>query len=225
MARRILPVTYSTFRKHLLVGDILLSRACSMEGRIITDITRSEYSHSAMVGTAGYHPNRVWMLGETREHRHARLIALSTEIACWPGYYDVFRLRGKWAPSVAWAFACRAAGSRYSWRHNSRVLLRRWLGEWVPPVMNSDSPEWPRNCSSLIHAAMRAGGRLPLKEYDCDVVPGDLCDPQHCDYVATLFWSAKEVFDYLKNRRVKEYRRERRRRPDNAIPTPVPQGS
>jgi hypothetical protein len=190
----IFPVEYHSVRMSLKTGDILLSRASGIAGRAINDVTDSEYSHATMIGYAGIQPHSVLMLGETREHKDARLISLSAEVKAWPGYYDVYRIRRKaWYPDLAWAFMCRAAGSRYSWRHILRVFLRRKLGERIPPLPNSESPQCPRDCSALVHAAIQHGGGPKFREFDCDVVPGDLANPKFCTYKWTLFWSHDQI--------------------------------
>lgn len=156
---------------------------------MISGLSGSIYSHATMIGYAGLASAHVLMLGETREHRDARLIALSNEIRHWPGYYDVYRVKNfAWNPDKAWAFVCRAAGATYSWRHMTRGGLRRLFGNVIPPIPDSDDPEWPRDCSALVHAALRAGNGPGLGVFDCDVAPGDLSHPDYFDYLATLAW-------------------------------------
>lgn len=194
----ILPVVYADYRRHLRTGDLLLSRACSMEGQVIANLSGSPYSHATMIGWAGRIPHRVLMMGETREHFSARAIALSREIRRWPGFYDVFRLRPEvdWNPDKAWAFVCRAAGTDYSWRHITRGGLRRLFCSLIPPIPNSDDPEWPRACSSLVHAALRSARGPQLREHDCDVSPGDLADPRFFEYQATLVFTEEQLLAF-----------------------------
>jgi len=146
-----------------------------------------------MIGYAGVGRNSVMMLGETIEHKDARLIAMSSEIHRWPGYYDLYRPTFSWRPTLAWAFICRAAGSPYSFRHISRGAVRRFIASAIPPIPNSDLPQWPRSCSALVHAAMRCAGGPILREYDCDVSPADLSDARFFRYIATLYWSQHQI--------------------------------
>ena len=195
-------IAYEAIRPKLRTGNLLLARACDLGGRLISHVTSSEYVHASMIGFAGRRPHDVLMLGETRQHKDGRLIALSSEIRAWPGYYDVYRLNAGWKPSVAWAFICRAAGSRYSLRHNLRVWLRIRLGaSLIAPILNSDSPEWPRNCSALVHAAIRAAGGPSIRDFDADVVPGDLADPALSSYVATIYWSKDQINQHKEKER------------------------
>ena len=180
---RLRPVAYSFAREQIQTGDILLCRGTSIEGMLISRVTHAPYTHAAMAGYSG----RCLMSAETVQHHDARLISLSSEVKKWPGYYDVFRVRTRdYRPDLAWSFMCHAAGACYSWRHISRTWLRRRLGEWCPAIPNSDDPEVPRDCSALVHAALRYAGGPRLKEFDCDVVPGDLADPRYFEYQFTL---------------------------------------
>jgi hypothetical protein len=138
---------------------------------------------------------RTLMIGETRQHADGRLIDCRGEIARWPGYYDVYRVRApRFDADAAWTFMCHAAGSRYGWGHIARIWARRrlsWLG--VRPAENSDAPTVDRFCSELVHAALRAGRGPQVKEHDCDVAPGDLCDARHFRYLFTLFATEEQV--------------------------------
>jgi hypothetical protein len=184
-APRVRAASYDAVRSSIRNGDIALSRGCTLEGSLITEVTGSAYTHATMLGWAC---PRTLMIGETRQHADGRLIDCRSEIARWPGYYDVYRVRRQsFDADAAWTFMCHAAGSRYGWRHLARIWVRRrlpWLG--VPPAENSDAADAARFCSELVHAALRAGRGPRIKEYDCDVAPGDLCDPQHFRYLFTL---------------------------------------
>jgi len=198
------PISYPEYRKQAVTGDILLCRPASLEGRWITEVTHESYSHAAAAGWAGAD---ALMLAETRQGTGARLISLSGEVDQWSGYYDVFRpIRAvRPDPAVAvfranpfdsdafWSFMCHAAGTKYGWRFISRVWARRRLGHWVPPIQNSDDPRFPRDCSGLVHAAMRVAGGPQLRKYDCDVVPGDLAESEGLEYRWTLYASQEEV--------------------------------
>ena len=187
------PVLYNDVRKKIRTGMIGLARATSLEGRIIQRETASPYSHATLFGWCG----NVLMIGETREHNDARLISASQEIRINPpGCYDVFKLRSprNYKPEEAWAFMCRAAGARYGWNHILRVFARRTrLGIPLSPIPNSDDPVFPRDCSALVHAALRNSGGPQFKTFDCDVVPGDLAHPAFTQYVGTLFYSAEQI--------------------------------
>jgi hypothetical protein len=192
--RQLRLLSYAAARngRWLRTGDSGLCRASSLEGRLISQITRSEYTHATMIGWAA---SDALMMAETREHFDARLISLSGEVRRWPGYYDIYRPAAsrRFNPGRAWSFMCHAAGSRYGWNHIVRVWARRRISRLVPPIGNSDDPQWPRDCSALVHAALRAGGGPSLKTWDCDVVPGDLADSRYLHYVCTLFWSDEEI--------------------------------
>ena len=206
MTARLRPTTYAKYRPSACTGDILLCRAGSIEGRFISGVTHSQYTHAASIGWSA--PDAL-MMAETRQHNDARLISLSGEIQKWSGYYDVYRDRravpqmydpdavgmraSLFDPESAWSFLCHAAGSRYSYNHSLRTWARHRLGTWIPPIPNSDDPVWPRDCSALVHAALRAGNGPQLKRYDCDVVPGDLADPKRFSYYVTLYWSEEEA--------------------------------
>ena len=153
-APRIRGVSYDAVRGSIRNGDIALSRGCTLEGSLITEVTGSAYTHASMLGWA--YP-RTLMIGETRQHADGRLIDCRSEIARWPGYYDVYRVRPqRFDADAAWTFMCHAAGSRYGWTHIARIWARRrwsWLG--VRPAENSDAPDVDRFCSELVHAALR----------------------------------------------------------------------
>ena len=188
------PVVYSDYRKRLLTGDILLAHGRSAEGKAISAVTRDVHTHATMIGYAGDDPYRVLMLGETREGNGARLIALSSEVKKWPGCYDVYRVRSPfYRPAEAWAFICRAGGATYSWPTIIRVGLRRKVCRFIPAIPNSDDPQYPRDCSGLVHAALRMSGVPPFCEYDADCVPGTLDSPLLTDYVCTLYWTQAQI--------------------------------
>ena len=187
------PVVYADARKSFLrTGDIALCRAGSLEGQLISFYSGSQYSHATMLGWAAAD---ALMIAETRHHKDARLISLSGEIGQWPGYYDVYRVRrASFKADTAWSFMCHAAGAKYDFRHVTRAWLRRRLGpDYIAPIPNSDKPQWPRDCSALVHAAMRSGKGPKLKAFDCDVIPGDFADRRYFDYVCTLFSSIEQI--------------------------------
>jgi hypothetical protein len=187
-----LAMTYAKYRATTAhTGDILLGKPSSLEGRLICHGTRSRYSHAALVGwnrpSGRRNGHGVLMIAETRQHRNARLIAMSGEIREFPGFYDVYRIKTPWDHDSAWDFMCRAAGAQYGYRHLTRAWLRKHLGYWIPAIRNSDDPQWPRDCSALVHAAYRIVGGLRIKPLDCDVYPGDWADPAITRYVCTLY--------------------------------------
>lgn len=199
IAYHVRPVVYQHARRQILrTGDIALSRPSSLEGLLISRETHASYTHAAMIGWAAAD---VLMLAETRQHANSRLISLSGEVALWPGYYDVYRVReGEWPrfdPDVAWSFMCHAAGSRYGWGHIARVWSRRHSFGLIPAIPNSDDPQWSRDCSALVHAALRASHGPQVKAFDCDVTPGDLSDPMYFDYICTLFADDKQIERHL----------------------------
>jgi hypothetical protein len=196
------PVSYAAIRPEIRNGDIALARPSSIEGLLITEVTKAGYSHATMVGWlgAGRGARNVLLIGETRQRIGARLISFSAEIARWPGYYDLFRVRRDACPRFcnrrAWRFMARAGGAQYSWSDILRIWLRRRLGRRMPVSPNSDDPMQPRFCSALVHAALRAGGGPQVAAYDADVAPGDLGQADVFDYVATLFWSEEQASQF-----------------------------
>jgi hypothetical protein len=188
------PVVYDAVRHLVRNGDVALCRGSTPEGAMISEITGSQYTHATMLGWA---KPKTLMIGETRQHRDGRLIDARSEIAHWPGYYDVFRVRSQsFRGDAAWTFMCHAAGSRYNWRHIFLYWARRWFGrpsQRLCPLPNSDDPSAMRFCSELVHAALRAGGGPQVAEYDCDVAPGDLADPKKFRYLFTVFATLEQV--------------------------------
>ncbi len=180
---------YSEARKYLKTGMLALCRSRSIEGDLIAEVTDSPYTHVGMLGKAG----TAFMLGETLEHKDARLVCLREQVRSWPNCWDIYQIRPdkypRYCPEAAWGFICHASGARYGWRYCTRVWLRKRLGEWIPPLPNSNDPQTPRNCSGLVHAASRICGGPKLKQYDSDVVPGDWSDPRYTEYVMTLTWN------------------------------------
>lgn len=183
---------------HRQAGIIALSRPDSIEGRLITQVTHARYSHATMLG---WPAQDVWGFAETRQHVGARVMPFSDEVRAWPGYYDLFEVRdtetggfySAYDGELAWAFMVRAAGAQYSYRHLSRVWLRRRISRIIPALPNSDEPLYPRNCSALVHAAIRNAGGPTVKSYDSDVVPQDLADPRYFRYLLTIVWSEEEA--------------------------------
>ena len=189
----------------------LLERPRSVESWEIVRLTRKRYSHANMFGWKFGHAGALprLMIGETVGHLNAHLIDAAGEVEAFAGCYDVFRVRPDcWyggdpitSAEKAWDFMCHAAGSGYSWTYIWRCWVRcrlpKWL-QWVcPPIRNSDRAESPRDCSGLVHAALRFAGGPQLSPHDCDVVPGDLADPRYLDYVATLFANEQQVKNFL----------------------------
>jgi len=188
------PIPYDSIRGLIRNGDIALSRGCTLEGSLITEVTGSPYTHATMLGWATPH---TLMIGETRQHCDGRLIDCRSEIVKWPGFYDVYRPRSKkYSGDAAWTFICHSAGSKYGYDHLLRVWLRRRFRTWIDPVSNSDDPAMDRFCSELVHAALRAGGGPQIKDFDCDVAPGDLAAPKHFRYLFTVFATEDQVQSY-----------------------------
>ncbi|MGA2032322.1 MAG: hypothetical protein ABSG68_08715 [Thermoguttaceae bacterium] len=198
------PVRYADIRDDVAQFTIALARPCGVEGRLICDATSAQYSHATALGWlfGGMESGEeVLLCGETREHIGARLIPFGDEIQRYPGGYDLFRVRRQFSRARAWAFMARAANHPYGWNHIVRVGLRRLADRWrmpclkrfVAPIGNSDDPGWPRDCSALVHAALRQGGGPQLRAADSDVVPGDLADPRQFDYWCTPYWSDDQV--------------------------------
>jgi hypothetical protein len=212
--KKIIPVVYDDVRRGIRNGDIALCRPSSLTGEVITRATDTKYSHATMLGWASPH---TLMVGETREHHDARLIDARSEFCRWPGAYDVFSVRttpldfcrpahlnwyhyADYDGDAAWTFVCHSAGSKYGWNHISRVGLRRILGQtWIAPVPNNNAPQWPRDCSGLVHAAMRLYRGPILRPFDCDVVPGDFADPRSFDYRFTVFATHDQVAEFERN--------------------------
>ena len=191
-SRQIKPVSYAAVRDRIRNGDIALCRGGSVQGMLISEVTGSQYTHATMLGWAK--PNTL-MIGETRQRADGRLIDCRSEIARWPGYYDVYRVCLRpFDGNAAWTFVCHAAGSKYGWAHIARIWARRRLGErLVPAIPNSDDPASERFCSELVHAALRTAGGPQCKEFDCDVAPGDLACSPHLRYLFTLFACEAQV--------------------------------
>jgi hypothetical protein len=199
MVSGIVPRLYDEARHEVHFGDVGLCRPSSLEGTLICEGTHRKYSHATLFGWS----DRTLLIGETREHKDARLIDARGEIFRAPaGCYDVFRPDLKYhrySGHRAWEFACHAAGSRYGCNHILRVGLRRVLGMgWVDPIPNSDDPQWPRDCSGLVHAALRLSGGPVFSAHDCDVVPGDLADPHRMRYLCTLFATQEQIDQFSK---------------------------
>jgi hypothetical protein len=183
---------YAEARTEIRSGDLGLARPDSLFGALITHDTHAIYSHATLFGWS----QRTLMIGETREHRDARLIDARAEIRrSPPGCYDVFRpRRPRYDGRASWRFVCQAAGARYGWPTIARVFCRRVCGwTWIPPIANSDAPQSPRDCSALAHAALREGGGPQLRAFDCDVVPGDLADPAAMQYLFTLVATEEQL--------------------------------
>jgi hypothetical protein len=179
-----LSIAYRDIRPRIHNGMIALCRPTSFRGRAICLGTGATYSHATMLGWA---EGGTLMVGETIQHRDARLVDAASEFANYPGCYDVFHVNAVDYDGVAaWRFICHAGGTKYGWRHLSRVFARRVLGLDLRPIANSDDPRYPRDCSALVHAALRLSGGRRLREFDCDCVPGDLSDPAFFDYLGTV---------------------------------------
>jgi hypothetical protein len=194
----LVPVLYDDIRGTIQNGDIGLCRPTGIEGQLILDATHATYSHAALFGWAG----NCLMIGETREHRDARLIDARSEIKRWPGTYDVWRVKGRrrvvhrvkgYDGDAAWSFACRAAGTKYGYKHIWKIFCRRTLGLDVFAPQNSDDPQTPRFCSELVQAALRNSGGAIFKDLDIDVAPGDLANPDLLDYVCTLYYEKSQI--------------------------------
>ena len=185
------PLIYFDARRTILrTGDIALCRATSLEGRLIAEETDSIYTHATMLGWAA---SDALMIAETGNHG-ARLILLSAEIKRYPGCYDVYRVvSDRYDLDQAWSFMCHASGSEYSYRFLWRAWLRRHWHRF-PPIPNSDDPQWPRDCSALVHAALRFGNGPQVGLFDCDVSPADLLTMfPHPRYVGTLYPSPEKA--------------------------------
>jgi hypothetical protein len=204
------PVAWPEAVRLVKTGDIGLCRPSTLEGRAIVRVTRMCYCHAMMLGWKFGHAGALprLMIGETVGHRDARLIDAHAEVVRYPGIYDVYRVRPEWweagavaSCELAWDFMCQAAGSGYSWtyiwREWVRFRLPKWL-QWIcPPIANSQWPESPRDCSGLVHAALRFAGGPQVNPFDCEVVPGDLADRRFFEYVCTLFENQQQVENFL----------------------------
>ena len=201
--RQINPLVYPVARKSILQranGWIVLCRAATVEGELICEETNSTYSHAGIIGWC--EPNSL-MLVESIQHADqvgpsgVRIVPLSTTVAEWPGYFDLFEpVWPGYDPNRAWSFALHASGTRYGWAFIHRVFWRRHLGTIVPPLPNSDDPRVRRDCSGFVHAAMRAGHGPQERAFDCDVLPGDFAGkPLRYKYHGTLFANEHAVGD------------------------------
>lgn len=176
-------------------GIIALCRPSSLLGKAITHVTHAAYSHATLLG---WPARDVFGLAE-QDEGGARVIPFSEEVRHWPGFYDLFDVKGftegfpDYDGDAAWSFMVRASGAPYGYRHLTRVWLRRRIGSIIPAIRNSDDPQWPRDCSALVHAALRLSGGPILKSYDSDVVPGDLSNPAYFSYIHTVFYSEDEA--------------------------------
>jgi hypothetical protein len=207
MVTAIKPMDWQAAWSTIRTGDILLCRKTpTLMGRAIERVTGSQYVHAAMAGWTFGHASHypVLMQGETVGHNETRLIDLWAEVSRWPGLYDVYRVhpelwgfgRSVSGPEGAWTFMRMAAGSGYSWRYCWWVWLHRRIPRWlhwlIPSLPNSDDPTKARDCSGLVHAALRSGGGPQIKPHDWAVVPGDLSLPKYTAYIGTLFASSDQ---------------------------------
>ena len=170
-------------------GDILVCRGDGVMAEAIEHVTKSDRIHVAMAGLmlSEWYIGRTF-LAETIQQYATRIIDLAGEIHRFPGWYDVYRVRGMWRSDAAWQFMCDASGGGYGWRYIVRTWLRRRLGRrLVPPIPNSSNPQANRHCAALVHAALRAGGGPQVEAFDCDVVPGHYTDDRWFKYVGTLW--------------------------------------
>ena len=182
-------LSLSTDSARILTGDILVCRGDGVMAGAIERVTSSDRIHAAMAG---------WMyselcvgrpfLAETIQQYATRIISLAGEVRRFPGWYDVYRVKGQWDPDAAWQFMCDASGGGYGWRFIARTWLRRRIGRrLIGPIPNSDDPQANRHCAALVHAALRAGGGPQVEQCDCDVVPGHYTDERWFEYIGTLF--------------------------------------
>jgi hypothetical protein len=184
-------VAYPVFRSLLRTGDLALSRADGgPSNRLIVLGTGSPYVHATMLGWCG----GVLMLAEARQWRESRLVTLSSQVKCWPGLYDVYRVRRPFRPCAAWNAMLRATGAPYGWGQLLRVALRKVFGRLPPAEGNEEAADFPRDCSALVNFACRAGGHVPRPDLpDEEVEPGHFAAASFARYICTLYWSQEQV--------------------------------
>ncbi|MGD0896987.1 MAG: hypothetical protein ABR915_04065 [Thermoguttaceae bacterium] len=187
------PLVYAECRRHLRTGDIALSRSDGRwSNRVIAWGTGSPYVHATMIGFSG----DVLMLAEARQWRESHLVTLSSQVKRWPGLYDVYRVRRPFRAHAAWDAIVRATGTPYGWAQLLAAALGQLLGRGTVPffLCNQAAADYPRDCSSLVNFACRAGGRTPRPELpDAEVEPGHFADPDFARYLGTLVWTEEQA--------------------------------
>ncbi len=178
-------IPYDEFRKEARTGLIGLHSGNCTISRLIQNVTDSDYSHALMIGWGA--PN-VLAVAEA-EQPVSRIVSARSHFREAEGRTDIYRLKAKCDLFEAWSFMFRFSGQDYpeDWIVNNWVRIR--LGQIIPPIPNSDDPEFSRHCSGAIAAAFRVQGVPPLKPFDSEVQPSDWADSDITEYVCTPIWS------------------------------------
>lgn len=183
---------YSTVRRKIRHGDLLLFRHRGLPGRLIAAAGRSPYSHAAL---AGWWQGRLMVI-EVRQFRGGRAVLFSHLLRRGP--IDVFA-----ADAEGRGFDRRRAvghmlgytGRCYGWRALLRcALVHAPLLRWcVHPTADDATPvgaradDLPPFCSMAVAAAIRAGGVDPVPQLaDRWTEPGDLARSRFFRYRFTV---------------------------------------
>jgi len=167
---------YQGLREHIRDADLLLMRATSWFGRLLTKTGRSSYSHAGM---AAWWKGRLMCL-ETLQFRGGRAVLLSNVAGRWPGCIDVYGVEPRnlqFNPTAAVAEMIAITGRPYGWRSLLCVSLvhlpvvRLFTRAATDDQVNGSLPF----CSQAVSRAYRAGGLDPVPNLaDGFTEPGDL---------------------------------------------------
>ena len=169
---------YSTIRKQIWIGDLLLFRRKSA----ISWASEGPYSHAALATWYG----DTLLCVESREWHGARVVTVSSQVRNHPGCIDVYRPHLSQCPARdAVELAVRQTGHEYNyrgilWASILRMPVLRFVlekcGLAIDPTANLDS-SWsaPKFCSQLCTWAYRKVGFDPCPGLaDAFVTPNHL---------------------------------------------------
>lgn len=202
-------VPYTRARRYIRNGDMLLfRRGRRWQHHLISLGGRSMYVHTAMAAWW----NRDLMCLEMVWGRGGRAVCLSSQVATYPGRWDVYGLLSVGGERVDRRLAVRAmkrlTGTQYGWKALGRVVCRhlsivRWMvpppqGEPPEPSEAPDSsvrgfqehlvvPPEPMFCSQAVAWAYRVAGIDPVPNLpDRLTEPADLARSRLFRYRFTL---------------------------------------
>ncbi len=165
-----LRVDYSTIRNEIQDGDILLFRGKSWLSRLICWITRSPYSHSAILG---------WWNGHLMvlEAVSTGVVAsrMSLVVNKYSGKIELWTTDEKLARFEVIQTAQLLLGKHHSSFHVLRSLKQRLLGRGRPAPSGSEARSEDFVCSEFVRRVWRAGGvDLAKHSPDMPTTPGDI---------------------------------------------------